>query len=150
MNSGSQQKYEVIKVDFRDQLRSRFSPFIMEASRFLGEAISCLNAIKNQDEQRELARAITNDWLDLLNMRDVVDLGFMPSKAEMADFTGMSLEEVLLLEATAYAERLALDITPLEKAAVHHKIYGPNFPGRSQSRAPSYPYRDDLNGEPRP
>lgn len=142
------EKFQTVKVDFRDRLKAKFSPFVMEANQFIAAAVEHLITGRDSDELGYLALKITNDWLDALNMRDVVDLGLMPSKAEMASYTGMSLEEVLLLEATAYAEALGLDITPLEKSAAEHKIYGAHFPGRMENDIPSYPYRDDLNGDP--
>lgn len=137
----------VLQVDFRDQLKTRFSPFVMEANRFIINALTQFDSIKNEAKKNQMALKITNDWLDMLNMRDVVDIGFMPTKSEMAGYCGLSLEEVLLLEATAYAENMGLNITQLEKLALEHNIYGPNFPGRSKEGFDP-PYRGHQPGKP--
>lgn len=140
-------EFEIVAVDFRDQLGPPPTPFKGLAITFIQDACVILSAIPDTKEKSDKAVAITNLWLEMVGVRDLFDEGYMFSHEELADLSGMSLDEIYLLDATAYAEILGLDITGLEKAASHCNIYGSNYPF-ARAGGESFDWGGDLNAAP--
>ncbi len=138
--------FEVVAVDVRDQIGS---PFIGEAKLFLDKARDHLCQKVSASVRPGLAVDITNQWLEMAGVRDLVDEGQMLSDDEICGLTGMSRAELSYLEATAYAEHLGLEITDLEKAAIHYDIFGPHFPFKRDG-GESFEWGGDLSAMPQP
>lgn len=112
-------------IDFRTQLGS---PFLTVSSPFLINARKELANIKDLEVRGTTAQKVVDQWLDMMSILDLVNEGNMLSNEEMAELTGLSKEEMAYLECIAYAENLGLEITDIEKAAIHYDIFGQHFP----------------------
>jgi len=141
--------FEVVKIDFRDQLSPPKTGFDRDVTEFLQSALDAAMEKFDIAVWDKIDDQVTRLWFELMEVPELFDATSRISVTDLEVLTGLSEDEINMLKATAAAEVIGMNITDLEKSAAQHNIYSPNFPNRKHG-APSYPYRDDLSGKPAP
>lgn len=130
-----EKKDQPIRIDFRDSLGT---PFQLKAREFLEFARKELIKTRRETGHSGLGEEITDVYLGLVGVKDLVDQGNMLSVDEMHELTDLSKDEIILLEAIAYANVLGLDTSELERLATGYGIYSDNYPIKPDDTFPSF------------
>lgn len=144
------EKYRVVRVDFREQINPPVSGFDRDVSLFLGDVFRYLNEqIKKTHDRNVMDARIAAKWFELMGLSEFWETDAVENLDDVKFLTGLNDQEINLLKASAAAEIIGMDLSALEKSAAQYNIYGPNFPGRARGGL-NLPYRGDLSGDPSP
>lgn len=141
--------YNVVSIDFREQLSPPKTGFDRDVTDFLQSALDIAMEKFDIAIWDRIDDQVTQLWFDMMEIPELFDATSRMSVSDLEILTGLSEDEINMLKATAASEIIGINITDLEKSAAQHNIYSPNFPNRKHGTS-SYPYRDDLNGKPAP